>query len=56
MFTIARNKQTLTRVKFIAQPFTQEQNTQTQKRQICITPNVSNLRLYNSRSLVQENT
>jgi hypothetical protein len=33
MFIITRNKQNLTRVKFISQPYMQEQNTQTQKRQ-----------------------
>jgi hypothetical protein len=32
VFIITRNKQILARVKFIAQPYTQEQNTQTQKR------------------------
>ena len=32
MFIITRNKQILTRIKFIAQRYTQEQNSQTQKR------------------------
>jgi hypothetical protein len=49
MCTIVRNKQILTRVKFIAQPYRQEQNTQTQKRQICITLNFNKLSFCNGR-------
>ena len=64
MFIITRNKEILTRVKFIAQPYTKEQNTQTQKRHHTswivnwrCTKKVNNLRFYKSRSLVQqENT